>query len=132
MANLYLYYYVRDPLLPTKERDLRKAHIFLNIFKVIYDLCIFTKEKFENNCNDIYSDELKLKKKNEDPCKVSFVDLSTEVCDKQYTTELFDKRDLFPFYINRMPYLDENIPAKIFYASVGPKFLHQDNNNKFD
>ena len=99
---------------------------------MIYDLCIFTKEKFENNCNDIYSDELKLKKKNEDPCKVSFVELSTEVCDKQYTTELFDKRDLFPFYINRMPYLDKNIPAKIFYASVGPKFLHQDNNNKFD
>ena len=29
----------------------------------------------------------------------------------------------FPFYINRMLYLDSNIPSKTFYASISSKIL---------
>ena len=38
----------------------------------------------------VYSGELELKNKNEDPCKVSLLDISTEVYDKKVTTELFE------------------------------------------
>ena len=59
----------------------------------------------------------------ENPCKASSLDHTIEVQDKNFTTELFDKRDALPFYINRMPYLDSNIPSKIFYASIGSEVL---------
>ena len=54
---------------------------------------------------------------NEGPCKASFLDLSVEVHDRKFTTNLFDK-DAFPFYINCMHCLGSNIPSKIFYAAV--------------
>ena len=28
-------------------------------------------------------------------------------------------KNAFPFYVDRMPYLDSNIPSKVFYKSVG-------------
>lgn len=43
-----------------------------------------------NNNRGVYSGELELKNKNEDPCKVSLLDISTEVYDKKVTTELFE------------------------------------------
>ena len=49
--------------------------------------------------------------------------LSIEFHDTKFTTELFDKKDAFPFYINSMPYLDSNILSKIFYASTSPEIL---------
>ena len=45
---------------------------------------------------------------------------------RKYTTELFDKRDLFTFNINHMPYLDSKVQSKIFYTSVSSKILHID------
>ena len=45
-----------------------------------------------------------------------FLDLSVKAYDRKEMQ--FDKRDAFSFYINRVPYLDRNIPSKIFYASV--------------
>ena len=81
------------------------ARIFSNIFRFMDGLCTFNKEV----------------KENEDPCKTSFLDLSIKVRDKKFTTKLFDERDVFPFHINRMPYLNYNIPYKIFYASVDPE-----------
>ena len=39
----------------------------------------FNNIQFENNYIVIYPNELELKKKNKDPCKVSFLDLSIEV-----------------------------------------------------
>ena len=38
-------------------------------------------------------------------------------------TSLYDKRDDFPFSIVRMPYLDSNIPSKIFYSAYGAEIL---------
>ena len=37
----------------------------------------------------------------------------------KFTIELFDKKDVFPFFINYMPYLGTNIPSKILHTSVG-------------
>ena len=87
------------------------------------DLCTFHNGELGNNYNDIYPHNLKLKKKNEDPCKVSFLELSVEVHDRKYSTKLPDKRVVIPCYSNRMPYLDSNIPSKIFYAFGVSEFL---------
>lgn len=46
---------------------MRKVGIFSNIFGFIDDLCSFNNDEFENNFDDIYPDELELKKENEDP-----------------------------------------------------------------
>ena len=46
---------------------MRKVGIFSNIFRFIDDLCSFNNDEFENNFDDIYPDELELKKENEDP-----------------------------------------------------------------
>ena len=78
-----------------KKRDLLKARIFSNIFTFIDGLCTFNNNEFENNFNDIHPRELQLKKEKKDPCKASFLDLSTKVHDRKFTTELFVKRCLF-------------------------------------
>ena len=76
------------------------------IFKYIYvyrfDLCTFNHDELENYYTNIYSDELELKKKNKDPCRASFLDLSIEVSDRKIAANLFGKRNAFPFilYIN--------------------------------
>lgn len=57
--------------------------IFLGLWD---DLCTCNNEEFENDLKDIYPDELKPKKVNEDPCKVSLFDFSIEVNDKRVLT----------------------------------------------
>ena len=78
--------------------------------------------EFGNNYNDIYPDEMKLKKENEDPCKVSFLDLPVEVHYRKFTTDLLDEKDAFFFYIICMLYLGSNIPSKIFILQSVLKF----------
>ena len=55
-----------------KKQDLQKARIFL----FVDSLCTFSNHESESSFSDIYPDELELKKKNEDSCKISFLDLS--------------------------------------------------------
>ena len=107
-----------------KIRDLIKPEIFFKNFRFIDDLRIFKNNEFENNYDNVYFDELELKNENKDPCKVSFLDLSIELHDKKFTADLFDKRDAFPIYINRIPWLDNNIPSQMFYASIDFEILH--------
>ena len=76
-----------------KKRDLKR----LEYFQILLGLCTFSIDEFENNFNDIYSDELELKKEDEGPCETLFLDLSIEVHDRKLTTDLFDKRNVFPF-----------------------------------
>lgn len=75
----------------------------MEYFRLIDDLYTFNNYELENNYN-IYPDELDLKKENEDPFKTWFLDLSIEVRDGKFTTELFEKRDASPFYFKGMPY----------------------------
>ena len=80
----------------------KQDRVFFVIFRFIDDLFNFNNDELENNYNDICPHKLKLKKKNEDPCKALFSNLSVEVHD---TTKLLDnKGDTCPFQINRMPF----------------------------
>lgn len=60
-----------------KKLYLRKAGIFLNIFRFIDELCTFINNEFEDNFNDIYlhMTSFEFKKENDDPCKASLLDL---------------------------------------------------------
>ena len=40
-----------------------------------------------------------------------------------FVYKLFHKRDVFPFLIVRMPYIDSNIPKSIFYSVLVVEFL---------
>ena len=53
----------------------------------------------------------------------TFLDLDMAVEDNIFVYKLFDKKDKFPFFIVRMPYLSSNIPSSIFYGSIVSEFL---------
>ena len=42
---------------------------------------------------------------------------------RKFTIKLFNKGDVFDFYVNCRPYLENNIPCKILYASLVSKIL---------
>lgn len=106
MVNLFLG-------VPSSNRKwgLQKAWIFSRIFCFKDDLSTFSSDKFENYCEDVYPDELILKKENEDPCQASFLDLLIKLQDRKFDQSLFLFCLLyaFPFDINHMRYLDSNI-----------------------
>ena len=66
MADLFLYIYEKKWLLQTKKMEPAKGSFVSNIFRFIGDLCTFSNDELENSYNDIYPDELKLKRENED------------------------------------------------------------------
>ena len=53
----------------------------------------------------------------------TFLNLDIVVKDGVFIYKLFDKRDTFPFFIVRMPYIDSNIPKSIFYSAPVGEFL---------
>lgn len=53
-------------------------------------------DEFESNYNNIYPNELKLKKKNADPFKASFFDLSLEFLDRLFSCLI--KKKLIAMY----------------------------------
>lgn len=73
------------------------ARISSNIFRFIDNPCTSNNNQSENNYQDIYPDELELKKENEYPCTASFVHLSIKVCARQFTTSYLRKGMTFTF-----------------------------------
>ena len=100
------------------KMGLQKVRIFSNIFKFADDLYNLCKNKLDNNYKDIGSHKLELEIENEDSCKSLLLDLWIEVNDRIFTTELFDKRHAFFFYINRMSYLDGNLPISAKSSNI--------------
>ena len=49
---------------------------------------------------------------------VTFSNLDITVKDGVFSYKRFDKRDIFLFFIIRMPYIDSNIPKSIFYSAL--------------
>ena len=64
---------------------------------------------------------LELKKENNDACKASFLELSKKSTVGNLPLSCLIKE--MSFYINCMPYLDNNIPFKTFYSLTGSKIL---------
>ena len=124
MANLFLYIYESKYLKELKKHNLITARKFGNVFRFIDDLkAINDGGEFEKCFKDIYPEEVELKRENTGSQKASFLDLEISIVNKQFKLKLYDKRDAFPFSIVRMPYLSNNMPSRIFYATIGGELL---------
>ena len=94
------------------------------MFRFIDDLAAINDGgEFENSFHEIYPPELELKKENIGNTEGSFLDLFLEIEDNKFSMNLYDKRDDFPFSIVRMPYLNSNLPSKMFYSAFGAEIL---------
>ena len=66
MVKLFLHCHEKKRLFQLNKQDLQKIYIFSNIIRSIDHPRTFDNDECGNNYNDIYPDELKLKKENED------------------------------------------------------------------
>jgi len=124
-ANLFLYYYENRFIQELKKTDLPRARKFGNLSRFIDDLsAINDNGEFEKCAADIYPPELELKKENDGSKNAPFLDLDITIKDDNtFSLSLYDKRDAFPFDIVRLPHISNNMPSRIFYATLGGELL---------
>ena len=95
-----------------------------NVFRFLDDLIAINDWKEFGKCfKNIYPIELDLGKENSGDRSATFLDLHVLISDKKFQIDLYDKRDGSPFSIVRLPYLQTNLPAVIFYSSVSAGIL---------
>ena len=124
MANLFLYYYESKFLKSYKLKNMGNARKFNNIFRFQDDLAAVNDDgEFDKNINNIYPEELELKKENVGLKEADYLDLHINIINKQFSLKLYDKRDAFNFDIVRMPFLSNNMPSRIFYSSFTSELL---------
>ena len=71
---------------------------------------------FDDEIGNIYPKELKLKKTTEAFNKLSYLDITIEIEDSSFRTDVYDKRDGFGFHIVNFPNLSSNIPLSPAYG----------------
>ena len=65
MANLFLYFCENKWVSELRKKDLQKARLISNTFRLFDDLCALNNKRlFEKCCSEIYPQELELKKEN--------------------------------------------------------------------
>ena len=122
-ANLYLYSYECEFINGLIKKDKSKALSYHGSFRFIDDkCCINGSSEFANSFPNIYPPSLELKVEHQGD-HATFLDLDITITDGIFVYKLFDKRDDFPFFIVRMPYLSSDIPSYIFYGSILSEFL---------
>ena len=111
VANLFLFHY--------EYRNLIKCYLmlakrFTNTMRYIDDLLTLTS--FHSAIDDIYPEELTLKKTSESSTALSYLDIQITIVNGKYSTAVYDKRDNFNFRIVNFPYLNSNIPSGPAYG----------------
>ena len=107
-----------------KQNDLIKARKLCNIFRFIVDLnSINGGGEFESNYSNIYPEDLQLGKENTYKHEASFLDLNIKIKDGKFYFSPFDKSDLFPFSVVRMPDKPSNVPSSIVYSATDAESL---------
>ena len=53
----------------------------------------------------------------------TLLNVDITIKDGVFVYKLFDKRDVFTFFIVHMPYIDSKIPKSIFYSALVDEFL---------
>ena len=123
-ANLFLFHYESEWILKIKKTNNILARKFGNTFRFIDDLIAMNDGGvFGKHFKDIYPKELELKKENIGDQTASFLDIDVKIKNRVFETKLYDKRDNFSFSIVRLPHKCSNIPAKMFYSTIGAEFL---------
>ena len=122
-ANLYLYHYEKEYMDTSIHINKSKALKFHGVYRFIDDLCAINDAgEFSRSHRDIYPSVLELKMEHQGQ-HATFLDLDISIKDGIFVYKLFDKRDAFPFFIVRMPYLCSNIPTFIFYGTFKSEVL---------
>ena len=76
-----------------------QAKRFSNTMRYIDDLLTLNNTSFDSAIDDIYPEELKLKKTSESPTTLSYLDIHITITNGKYSTAVYDKRDDFNFKI---------------------------------
>ena len=109
-VNLFLYTCENEYMSELISNDKAKARHFHSTKRFIDDLGTFNDGVVFNDVyKDICSPELQLKVEHSGTHD-TFSKLDITVKYGVFIYKLFDKRDAFPFFIVRMPYIDNNIP----------------------
>ena len=106
VANLFLYFYENKFLDKLKKEDLHVFRFILN-----------DNNEFAKSYKEIYPEEMELKPENEGHLSSSYLDLQIVVNDKQFDS------NLFPFNVVCMPYLQSNMPSKMFFSTIRAEIL---------
>ena len=93
------------------KSNLGMAKRFCNPVRYIDDLLALNNKRFEEEIVNIYL-HLTLKRTAESDTTLSYLDVSISICQGNFITEVFDKRDNFNFDIVNYPYMCSNIPTK--------------------
>ena len=94
VANLFLFYYEYKYM---KNLNLMLAKRFSNTMRYIDDLLTLNNTSFHSAIDDIYPEELKLKKTSESSIALSYLDIQITIVNGKYFTAVYDKWDSFNF-----------------------------------
>ena len=94
VANLFLFYYEYKYM---KNLNLLLAKRFSNTMRYIDDLLTLNNTSFHSAIDDIYPEELKLKKTSESSIALSYLDIQITIVNGKYSTAVYDKWDSFNF-----------------------------------
>ena len=122
-ANLFSYTYENEYIFELISNDKAKARHFHATKRFIHDLGTLNDGGVFNDVyKDMYPPELQLKVEH---CGThpTFLNLDVTVKDGVFIYKLSDKRNAFPFFIVRMPYIDSNIPKSILHSALVGEFL---------
>ena len=107
------------------KEDIARSKKFHETFRFIDELCVFNDgREFKSHTmkfETMKSGELVLKLKYSG-CHATFRDFNIALVNGKISAKLYDKRDIFPFFIVRMPNFHSSIPSYI-YGTVMPEIL---------
>ena len=110
LADLFLYSYEADFVQHLQKSKSRKQRKSFNLtFRYIDDVLSLSNPKFGDYINVIYPQELQIQDTTDD------LRLEFDTNDI-LTTQLYDKRDDFNFFIVNFPFIDSNIPESPAYG----------------
>ena len=116
VANLFLFHYEYKYMRNLIKCNLMLAKRFSNTMRYIDDLLTLNNTSFHSAIDDIYPEELTLKKTSESSTALSYLDIQITIVNGKYSTAVYDKRDNFNFRIVNFPYLNSNIPSGPAYG----------------
>ncbi len=118
IADLFLYCY-ESQFMAKLLKDPTKIDLvqeFNNTFRYLDDILTLNNPDFGNFVKDIYPEELKLIKSNNNSSHTPFLDLDITIENGSLITKIYDKRDDFNFPIVNFPFLDGDIPIAPSYG----------------
>ena len=122
-TNLFLYTYDNEYMSELVSNDKLKARHFHATKRFVNDFgSLNDGGVFSDVYKGIYPPELQLKFEHFST-NATLLNIDITVKDGLFIYKLFNKRDVFLFFIVHMPYINSNIPKYIFYFLLLVNFL---------